>query len=99
LKIGLDATLTEFVQTVEDACHIISSQKHLVPNQARLRDAYDTVRNAGPVLVRIFGALADADVVEGAYESGEQARFGPASISGSTLEIALLPKEKSEASA
>jgi hypothetical protein len=99
LKIGLDATLTEFVQSVEDACHIISSQKHIVPNQARLRDAYDTVRNAGPVLVRLFGALADAGVVEGSYETGERARFGAATISGSTLEIALLAKEKSEASA
>ena len=99
MKIGLDATLTEFVQSIEDACHIISSQKHIVPSQARLRDAYDTVRNAGPVLVRIFGALADADVVEGSYESGQQVRFGAATISGSTLEIALLPKEKSEASA
>jgi len=99
LKIGLDATLTEFVQSVEDACHIISSQKHVVPNQARLRDAYDTVRNAGPVLVRIFGALADAGVVEGAYESGEHAQFGPVTVTGSTLEIALVPKEKSEASA
>jgi hypothetical protein len=99
LKIGLDATLTEFVQSVEDACHIISSQKHVVPNQARLRDAYDTVRSVGPILVRVFGALAMAGVVEGAFESGEQARFGPATISGSTLEIALLPKENSEASA
>lgn len=73
--------------------------KHIVPNQARLRDAYDTLRNAGPVLVRIFGALADAEVVEGSYQSGEQARFGAAALNGSTLEIALLPKEKSEASA
>jgi hypothetical protein len=99
LKIGLDATLTEFVQTVEDACHIISSQKHIVQSPARLRDAYDTVRSAGPVLVRVFGALAMAGVVEGSFESGEQARFGPATVSGSTLEIALLPKENSEASA
>ena len=99
MKIGLDATLAEFVQSLEDACHIISSQKHIVPNQARLRDAYDTIRNAGPVLVRIFGALADADVMEGAYASGERARFGDATLSGSTLGIALLPKEKSEASA
>jgi hypothetical protein len=99
LKIGLDATLAEFVQSVEDACHIISSQKHIVPNQARLRDAYDTVRNAGPVLVRVFGALAIADVVEGSYASGEQVSFGGASTSGAILEIALLPKENSEASA
>jgi hypothetical protein len=99
LKIGLDATLAEFVQSVEDACHIISSQNHIVPNQARLRDAYDTVRSAGPVLVRVFGALAMADVVEGSFASGDLVRFGAASVSGVTLEIPLVPKEKSEASA
>ncbi len=87
------------MQTVEDACHIISSQRHIVPNQARLRDAYDTVRNAGPILVRVFGALAMADVVEGSFAAGERVRFGPATVSGTTLEIALLPKENSEASA
>jgi hypothetical protein len=99
LKIGLDATLTEFTQSVEDACHIISSQQHIVPSQARLRDAYETLRNVGPILVRVFDALATAGVVEGSYASGEQVRFGPASFSGETFEIALSPKEKSEASA
>lgn len=40
-----------------------------------------------------------AGVVEGSFASGEQASFGPASINGATLEIALSPKENAEASA
>jgi hypothetical protein len=89
VNIGPGTSLTEFVQSVEDACHVISSQSEIIPSQARLRDAYQTVRSVGPILVQVFGALAKAEVIEGAFETGEQARFGDASMSGSMLQVKL----------
>jgi hypothetical protein len=96
VNIGPDTSLTEFVQSVEDACHVISSQGDIIPSQALLREAYQTVRSVGPILVQIFGALAKADVIEGSFEDGEPARFGDATVSDSMLQVRLsiVPRER-----
>jgi hypothetical protein len=92
LKINPNASLIDFIRSLEDACAVIGSQDRIIPSQARIRGAYETVMSSGPIVVRILEALTSADLVEGTHESGELVRFDDAKMQGSMLHVNLSSK-------